>query len=269
MLVSSGKTTSVDQKFDSDVENSKFENYLFTRVVAKGRKFSKVSFRYSVFDGSYLRDCFFDSCDFTGCKFVGSSLHGSKFSGSKFDYATFERTIIDSTVLDTECPGHENLKLKFARTLRMNYQQLGDVDAVNKAILIELQATELHLHKAWESTEAYYRKKYVGWERAKSFLKWLTFRVLELSWGNGESTWKLLRTVSLVLGVIAISDLALRDESLSAAIFWDSVLIAPQIFFGVKAPIYFNGFALTTIHIVRLILFGFFMSIIIKRFNRR
>ena len=52
--------------------------------------------------------------------------------------------------------------MKFARTLRMNYQQLGFAESVNKAIQIELQATEIHLYKAWRSNEAYYRKKYAG-----------------------------------------------------------------------------------------------------------
>ncbi len=93
-----------------------------------------MDFKYCVFDGCYLRQCTFDSCDFTGCRFVGSSFHGSTFTGCKFDYAAFERTIITSDILDTCCPPFENLKLRFARTLRTNYEALGDSDAVNKAL---------------------------------------------------------------------------------------------------------------------------------------
>ena len=47
--------------------------------------------------------------------------------------------------------------MRFARTLRMNYQQLGDARAANKAI--EIEATEIHLHKAWSSKQSYYRSK--------------------------------------------------------------------------------------------------------------
>jgi hypothetical protein len=34
-------------------------------------------------------------------------------------------------VNDTECPGPENLKQQFTRTLQMNYQQLRDTAAAN------------------------------------------------------------------------------------------------------------------------------------------
>jgi hypothetical protein len=71
---------------------------------------------------------------------------------------------VESDVLDTCSPQRENLKLKFARTLRTNYQALGDSDAVNKAILVELNATRVHLSNAWRSNEPYYRKKYAGWK---------------------------------------------------------------------------------------------------------
>jgi hypothetical protein len=74
---------------------------------------------------------------------VNTQFSGAKFSGCKFDYATFEKTLIDARVLDTECPGLENLKMRFARSLRTNFQQLGDADAVNKAMRVELSATEI------------------------------------------------------------------------------------------------------------------------------
>ncbi len=121
------------------------------------KTFSRVDFRWSFFDGCYIRDCLFDSCDFTGCRFVSTHLPGAIFTGCKFDYATFERTPTDPGILDTQCPGYENLKLRFARALRANFQQLGDATAVNKAMKIELDATEVHLKKAWHSNESYYR----------------------------------------------------------------------------------------------------------------
>ena len=165
MLSDSNRVHQIDKKFDDNVSNNQFMNHLFVRLVAKDKQFTKVDFKYSIFDTCYLRGCKFDSCDFTGCRFVGTNLHGAKFSGCKFEYSIFERTVVDNYILDTECPGSENLKMKFARTLRMNYQQLGDAESVNKAIRIELQATEVHLHKAWGSKESYYRKKYTGLKR--------------------------------------------------------------------------------------------------------
>jgi len=171
MLSDNPRVHQVDKKFDNDVADQDFKMNLFIRLNAKGKKFTKVNFKYSIFDTCYFRDCKFDSCDFTGCRFVATNLHGAKFSGCTFNYSTFERTEIDNYILDTECPGSENLKMRFARTLRMNYQQLGDAESANKAIRVELQATEIHLHKIWNSNESYYRNKYVGWKRIEGFIQ--------------------------------------------------------------------------------------------------
>ena len=105
MLSDSGRIQQIDKTFDSDVLEGKFSNQLFVRLAARGRRFTKVDFKQSIFDTCYLRNCMFDSCDFTGCRFVATSFHGSKFSGCKFEYSTFERTLVDDDILDTECPG--------------------------------------------------------------------------------------------------------------------------------------------------------------------
>lgn len=140
------------------MSKEKYINKLFERLVALKVEFKNVDFCYSIFDAAYIRNCSFEDCNFTGCRFVNCNLAGSSFNGCKFDYATFDKTHIDNDILEVGCPGHENLKLKFARSLRLNYQQIGDAKSANKAINIELQATEDHLHKAWKSKESYYRK---------------------------------------------------------------------------------------------------------------
>ena len=84
--------------------------------------------------------------------------------------------------------------VKFARTLRVNYQQLGDAASANKAIQVELKATEIHLHKAWSSNESYYRKKYAKWRRAKAFAEWVRVQDPGLYLGQWESTIKLIRS---------------------------------------------------------------------------
>lgn len=122
MTTSSNRQHHLDEKFDSDVSNVEYSNRLFVRLVAKGKRFENVDFKYTIFDTCYLRNCVFESCDFTGCRFIGTNFYGASFSGCKFDYAVFERTIIDSHILEIGCPGYENLKLRFARTLRMNFQ---------------------------------------------------------------------------------------------------------------------------------------------------
>ena len=244
-------------------------NHLFLRLGAKEKRFTRVDFRYSIFDTCYLRGCVFDSCDFTGCRFLGTSLYGSSFTGCKFDYAIFEKTIVDTDLLNTSCPGHENLKMRFARSLRMNFQQLGDAQSANRAIEIELQATEVHLKKAWSSNESYYRAKYKSWHRAKVFFQWLDFKILDWVWGNGESAAKLLRSVVLVLLAILAIDAIVFMDPWHLKSYADALIRSPQIFLGILTPPNYPGWYLALVMSVRLIAFGFFMSIVIKRFNRR
>lgn len=269
MLSESNRVHQIDKKFNNDVDKRKFVNYLFVRLVAKKKTFTNVDFKYSIFDACYLRSCNFDSCDFTGCRFIGTNFLGSKFSGCKFDYSIFERTIVDSYILDSECPGLENLKIKFARTLRMNYQQLGDAKSANKAIEVELKATEVHLYKTWRSNESYYRKKYAGWNRFKAFIQWINFKILDFIWGNGENTWKLIRATFILFALMTIFDVfKFRDPQIIYS-YIQSFLDAPQIFLGTLSPSNYSSVYLTVIFFTRLVAFGFFMSIIIKRFNRR
>ena len=130
----------------------------------------------------------------------------------------FEKTLIESEILNDGCPGLENLKMKFARSLRTNYQQLGDAKAVNSAIAIELEATEAHLHKAWRSKESYYRNKYSGLRRIQLFVEWLKFRTLDLLWGNGESAPKFVRAVLVALLLVAALETSLAKQP-----YWHSL----------------------------------------------
>ena len=222
-----------------------------------------------MFDECYLRNCVFDSCDFTGCRFASTNLHGSTFQGCKFDYCTFERTTIENDILDSGCPGHENLKMRFARSLRMNYQQLGDAKSANKSIQVELQATEIYLHKAWRSNESYYRKKYAGLKRAKMFAEWLGFKTLDFVWGNGESTYKLLRSTLLLLAIIGFIDWIAFSHLSGLSGLARSAVLSPQIFFGLQSNQDYPGVYATAILLTRLTAIAFFLSIVIKRFNRR
>lgn len=232
MLSESNRVSAIDKKFSADVVNDAFPNHLFVRLVAKDKRFKKVDFKYSIFDTCYLRDCSFDSCDFTGCRFVGSNLHGSKFSGCKFDYSSFERTIVEKDILDTECPGLDNLKSRFARTLRMNYQQLGDAEAANKAIGVELEASKSHKWKTWRANEAYYRKKYSGVKRIEAFGSWLLFKILDWIWGNGESAAKLVRTSVAIFVVMALVDVFSFRDAGRVSNYFKAFGEAPQIFLG-------------------------------------
>ena len=264
-LTSSKRQVSADQSFTYRATiNTPFRNYLFQRLIAKEVRFEEVDFSYTIFDTCYMRKCAFVNCNFTGCRFVASNLYGSAFDGCKFDYSVFERTLVDGEILNVGFPGHENLKLRFARTLRMNFQSLGDSDSTNKAIKLELAATEDHLRKCWNSSESYYRAKYRGWKRIETLVSWLNFKVWDFVWGNGESLWKLGRAVA---GALLI--MALVNVRLTATGYAESLWHAPAVFFGIKNPAEYPDIYLASIIALRLLAVGLFLSIIIKRFSRR
>lgn len=259
----------IDRIIEDDYKDDDFSNCHFVRVIAKGQRFTKVDFKYTIFEDCYFRNCVFDSCNFIGCKFNKSNLSGSSFLGSKFDYANFDKTFIDDDILDHNCPGYDNVKYRFARNLRKNYQSIGDNEAVNKAIKIELNATESHLYKAWNSNETYYKKKYQKYDIAKMLLKWIKFKILEFIWGNGESLWKLIRFTLLFILLMVIVDVHISGDMMNVSDYITSLGKMPETFFSILKPENYSAIHLSIIYAFRLLVFALFISIIIKRFNRR
>lgn len=197
-----------DYYVSSDICNAtEFAYKVLIRLNAKKQtSFKNVSFQHCVLDGCYMNNCMFDSCNFTGARFLACNFHQSSFNGCDFSYAIFERCQIDDDILEGEAPLQENLRMRFARSLRMNYQQIGDAKAVNKAISLELEATATYLHKSWASKNNYFRKKYQGLKRGRQIVKWLDFWILNFVWGNGESVFKLIRSILIILGLITLYD---------------------------------------------------------------
>ncbi|TAN68811.1 MAG: hypothetical protein EPN17_08520 [Methylobacter sp.] len=253
----------------SDIEDQQFKK-IFIRLNAKKIAFKKVTFDHCFFDSCYFNNCVFNTCSFIGCKFIGSNFHLCAFERCNFQYAIFERTQIEDDILDKEAPLEENLKRSFARTLRMNFQQIGDAKAVNKAISLELNATSAYLKKSWSSKETYYSKKYGGFsKRSLQFLRWLEFWILDLTWGNGESVLKLLRTIILVIVCIALYDTLVFHDFYNIHDYIKSLETSSAVFFGFKTPNEYPNICVALISAIRLTLFAFFTAILVKRFSRR
>lgn len=260
-----------DLYLNEDVKNDP-QNYavhIYIRLNAKKKTFFQVSFQHCIFESCYFNNCVFNSCDFTGCRFVGCNFHQSTFSGCNFEYAIFERCQISEDILAEEAPTKENLKMRFARSLRMNFQQIGDAKAVNKAISIELEATSSYLKKSWSSSETYYLKKYSGLKRIKQFIKWLEFKTLDFIWGNGENTWKLLRTIVVIHLAISIYDNYCFKNAWDLKGYLDSLIASPGIFFGLNMPSNYPVWVSSLIAASRLVGFAFLTAILVKRFGRR
>ncbi|MEX2575903.1 MAG: pentapeptide repeat-containing protein [Halofilum sp. (in: g-proteobacteria)] len=234
-----------------------------------GKRFIGCDFSHSEFDACLLRNCVFDSCDFVGAKFKGTNLRGTRFECCRFDYAEFSNTHLEAHILETNCPERENILQKFARSLRVNFQQIGDSDAANRAILVELDATRVHLKKAWHSKHPYYRKKYHGIHRALMFLDWAKFEALHYFWGNGESLFKLLRSIIFLLIIISACDVFLLRDYNKVGNYISALAASPQVLLGVVKPEQYGGLVLAAIASARYILFACLVSVFIKRLSRR
>jgi hypothetical protein len=250
-------------------ERNDYAFKVYVRLNGRNQMIRKVSFQHSVFDGGYFNNCTFDSCDFTGCRFVGCNFHQSAFVGCDFKYAVFERCQIDADILQREAPREENLKMRFARSLRMNFQQMGDAKAVNQAISLELEATEQYLKKSWNSKESYYQKKYSGWKKLSQFLKWIEFKILDFIWGNGESILKLIRFILLVHLLIALYDVSQFGNAWDLKSYIASLTASPGIFFGIANSHQYPIWLSSAISATRLVGFAFLTAILVKRFGRR
>lgn len=271
-LFKAGNRVIVQDKYiDKDIKDDlvRYKNKIYVRLNAKGKKFTKVSFEHCIFDSCYMNSCVFDTCDFTGCRFVGCNLHLSKFVDCSFRYAVFERTLLEDDQIFKEAPKEDNLKMRFARSLRMNFQQVGDAKAVNHAILLELSATSSYLYKSWTSTEKYYKDKYGGLARAYQFSKWVSFKFFDIIWGNGESITKLARTIFIFLIGVAFFDMHLSPKNMSFIDFPNSFEQAVGLFFGSVSYTSYPSLFVSLIIAVRLISLALLTSILVKRLGRR
>lgn len=266
---SSGRIVCSDQAVAKDLKNEALNNRQFVRLVAREKHFVGCDFRNTTFEACYLRKCTFDSCDFSGCHFDRCQLPGTSFHGCKFDYATFHKTLIEPEILRTGCPSFENLQMRFARSLRINYQELGDSDAANEAILVELAATEVHLKKAVFSRESYYRSKYRGLQRATLAAKLVKFKALDAIWGNGEKLNRLIGTLFVVLACMALFDVFSYRNPKNVEDYIDAFVMAPQVLVGAVSPYEYSTVYLAVVAVIRIVAFALLVSIFLKRFHRR
>lgn len=273
-LEKSIRLTRIDQWFkQKKIHNANFSNTHFTRVVSsKETQFLNVDFSYCIFEHAYIRACSFDNCDFTGAKFINTNLQGSSFINCDFRYAIFEKSLIDDDFIFSNLPKESNLRQKLLRSLRVNFQQLGDSENVNKSILYELDATDEYLWDATFSSDKYYQDKYGGIQkRFLACIRLLNFKIWEFVWGNGEKVWKLFRFFILTLSFIVIYDIWAvglpKADSLNYV--YTSLKNSFAIFFGVYRPDHFSDNFCALVMFFRLFLFALFISIMVKRLNRR
>lgn len=259
-----GKKAVKDQEIESLADKDDASRHEFVRIYAVGKTFKGVVFKQCNFLSCYFRNCRFIDCDFTGALFKESNFIGSQFTNCKFHYSFWDKTIVDEAILDSCLPSEENLARDLVRSLRVNFAQIGNYDAVNRAAAIEVKLTGKHLYNAAYSKQGYYRKKYQGLARLQMCLRHASWKGLDLLWGNGES---LLRVVLWgIVTILAVAAALMTRSDLGA---WDGIGTATSMFWGVKATANVPQDLAVLSTIIRFILFGLFMAILVKRLARR
>lgn len=254
-----------NKKFRGEVRGEDLSTKELSRVFAVDVTFVDVSFKQCDFSRCYFRNCRFIRCDFTGANIKDSNLRGSQFEECNFRYTTWEKTFLDEHFLDTCLPSGENLARDLVRSLRVNFSQIGNYEAVNKAASIEVSLTGQHLYNAAYSRQSYYRAKYKGWSRVIHAVGHARWKALDLLWGNGES---IVRVATTGLVVIAVAALFLMRGD-SQLLFSDAIWSTSSHFWGVVGGPELPDSYAVALTIIRFVLLGLFMAILVKRLSRR
>ncbi|PTQ64635.1 pentapeptide repeat protein [Nitrosomonas oligotropha] len=254
-----------NKEFHGEVRNTDLSVRRLSHVFAVDVAFFDVNFKQCDFANSYFRNCRFIRCNFTGATIKDSNFRGSQFEECNFRYTSWEKSILDEHFLDSCLPSEENLARDLVRSLRVNFSQIGNYDAVNKAASIEVSLTGQHLYNAAYSRQSYYRSKYKGWARISNAISHARWKTLDLLWGNGES---ILRVALSGLVVVIVAALALLHNH-SQLIFSDALWSAFYGFWGIQSGVKLPDPYAVTLTIIRFILFGLFMAILVKKLSRR
>lgn len=264
LLLEHKKEKLEDKEFAEDVSAQSFAQKDLARVFATRKVFTEVSFKQAVLWGCYFRNCTFVRCDFTGAQIGACNFKGATFSGCLFQYTVWEKTLLDDEFLEKCVPAEENLARDLVRALRVNFAQVGNYQAVNKAAAIEVRLTGRHLYNAAYSEKTYYRDKYKGVERLGYAWKHLLWLALDLVWGNGES---LLRVLLTTLATLLVAALVLTAQHPGLELV-DAISTSTHAFWGIPSPLVSAAF-MVTLTVLRFVLLGLFMAILVKRLSRR
>lgn len=256
------KTEITDKDLQDVPKGTSFLQHRLFRVFAVEIKFEKVSFKQCDLTSCYFRRCTFEDCDFTGAIMRDCNFAKSVFTNCDFRYSHWEKTHVEQAVLDTGLPSEFNLARDFVRSLRVNYNQIGNQEAVNKAASIEVGLTGKHLWHASTSKESYYRSKYKGLAHGKAIIQFFWWSILQLLWANGENPWH------LVLWAVVLP-ICFSFLNYPSTYFLENLQTAYSVFLGLPHPQATSIFYSAPLTVARYIIFSLFVALLIRRYSRR
>jgi hypothetical protein len=253
-----------DQEIVGPLSGENLSQNELLRVYAVKIIFTDVKFNQCNITSCYFRNCRFIRCDFTGAIIKDTNFKGAQFEECSFRYSVWEKTFLDEGFLDNCLPSEENLARDLVRSLRVNYAQIGNYQAVNKAASIEVKLNGQHLFNAAYSKQAYYRSKYKGFARVQFALRHALWKELDLLWGNGESVARVV-----IWGLLSVAGFGIAIWLSCNLPFTEAIGTAVSVFWGVKPHRDIAPAFIVSLTVIRYVLFGLFMAILVKRLSRR
>lgn len=216
-------------KDDLQVGGSTLRTCRFVRIGAKNARFESCSLTQCHFEDSYMRNAFFKDVDFTGSTFRNCNLEKASFQGCNLRYCTFQSTLLDRDEIIACLPVEPNLRRDLARSLRRNFENLGDKEGADAFLNLEIAAHEQELLGAFRRKTTYYKTHYSGVDQALAGLKFLGSKLSGFIWGYGHRVSRLLASYVALTFLFSLttyfSGLEFRtgsSESVRALGFWEA-----------------------------------------------
>lgn len=258
------------QNFTDTVSAENFASATIEWMRGKQITFRDCDFSHSLVKSSYFHRATFIRCKFVGTAFVDTNLRGAKFEWCDFEYATFRNTPVLVREVLKNAPNWENARRELARSLRKNYDALGDVDSAREAFFAEMEASCEHWRSAARGVTQYYIGHYQTMARLIAGLRYVSLTFSRWTWGYGESPLRLAISI-LVLNVLLALALV-RDTGCSNLPMLQALSLQLQTFLGAVDPASTckpsPGFmALETF--CRLVTLGLVGTLVVRRFAGR
>jgi hypothetical protein len=174
-------------------------------------------------------------------------------------------------------PNWDNVRLALARNLKTNASARGDTDDAREFLLVELRALmNVNFGQAFMFTDRYYKKfTFTARLAALGRLIWLLFS--ELVWGHGERLFRIGIVSAVLVGLFAwvFSWPGMQiTMGTSRPAFGDYLDFSLATFTNAGLVRWQPSGALTlwTAHVegvLGLVLFGFLVAAVFRRFSRR
>lgn len=188
------------------------------------------SITQSLFEDCYMRKARFENVYLTGSTFKNCNLERASFQGCDIKFCIFENTRLNRDEIISCLPVEPNLRRNLARNLRKNFEALGDKEAADVFMNIDIKSYEQELLAIFRRATEYYKKKYNQIDQIKAGLKFIISKASGIIWGYGHRISRLLTSFIVIAFIFSLVTYFgevrfVNPSNLSTKVlgFWESI----------------------------------------------